>query len=94
MAEEDCLAQKILQDLEVTLIGRTIRFLFSFNAQADGMPDDTMMETRCYGSDFEGILRPTARVTKLHWLYCCDSYLTTESGGAFLQTLWGRGISW
>jgi 8-oxo-dGTP diphosphatase len=67
-SDEDALIREIKEELQVDLIPETIKFYGTFEAQAHGKPEGTVVRMTCYTASYKGTLKPSAEVEKMDWL--------------------------
>ena len=58
----EALTREVAEELSVSLVPETIRHLETFEAQAHGKPEGTIVRMTCYTADFTGELAPSAEV--------------------------------
>lgn len=63
-----CLKREILEELSVHIIEKSLRFMGTFEAAADGQNQDTLVRMRCYFCDFDGVLLPANEIETFEWL--------------------------
>lgn len=66
--DEQALIREIGEELSVDLMPKTMRHYGTFEAQAHGKPEGTMVRMTCYTADFIGDIRPAAEVEEYAWL--------------------------
>lgn len=64
----EALTREVAEELSVSLVPETIRHLETFEAQAHGKPEGTIVRMTCYTADFTGELAPSAEVEEIVWL--------------------------
>ncbi|WP_313515511.1 NUDIX domain-containing protein [Sphingobacterium sp.] len=79
-AESDvqALTREISEELQVQLIPDSIRYMGTFEAQADSHPFGTLVKMTCYKAGYTGELKASAEIEWLKWL----SYSDLESVSA------------
>jgi 8-oxo-dGTP pyrophosphatase MutT (NUDIX family) len=65
--DEQALIREIKEELLVDLIPETIKYYGTFEAQAHGKPEGTLVRMTCYTASYNGVLSPSAEVEKLDW---------------------------
>ncbi|GIH14065.1 NUDIX hydrolase [Rugosimonospora africana] len=68
----DTLVREVREELSVTIATGTARYLGTFEAQAHGHPDGTVVRMTCYTADYDGVLRPDSEIEELAWLSYAD----------------------
>lgn len=66
-SDQEALIREIKEELLVDLIPETIEHYGTFEAQAHGKPEGTMVRMTCYTAHYNGALSPSAEVEKLDW---------------------------
>lgn len=61
------LIREVKEELLVDLIPETITHYGTFEAQAHGKPEGTMVRMTCYTAKYTGELKPSAEVEKMDW---------------------------
>src|SRR5687768_482003 len=65
--DQQALIREVKEELQVDLIPETIKHYGTFEAQAHGKPEGTMVRMTCYTAKYKGTLTPSAEVEKLDW---------------------------
>jgi 8-oxo-dGTP pyrophosphatase MutT (NUDIX family) len=73
----DTLTREIREELSVTLIPETAKFVGEFQAQADAYPDGVKVQMRCFECKYVGDLLPAAEIAEMIWLDYSDRHLTS-----------------
>ncbi len=66
-SDQQTLIREMKEELLVDLIPGTIKHFGTFESQAHGKPEGTMVRMTCYTADYKGVLSPSAEVEKLDW---------------------------
>ena len=66
-SDQEALIREMKEELLVDLIPETIEHYGTFEAQAHGKPEGTVVRMTCYTADYKGTLSPSAEVEKLDW---------------------------
>jgi ADP-ribose pyrophosphatase YjhB (NUDIX family) len=66
--DKTALIREVKEELLVDLIPETITPYGTFEAQAHGKPEGTMVRMTCYTAKYSGELKPSAEVEKMDWL--------------------------
>jgi ADP-ribose pyrophosphatase YjhB (NUDIX family) len=66
-SDEQALIREMKEELLVDLIPKTIKHYGTFEAQAHGKPEGTMVRMTCYTAKYNGTLSPSAEIEKLDW---------------------------
>lgn len=65
--DEQTLIREMKEELSVDIIPESITHYGTFEAQAHGKPEGTMVRMTCYRGTYKGELRPAAEVEKMDW---------------------------
>lgn len=66
-SDEQALVREIKEELSVDIDPSTIVHYGTFEAQAHGKPEGTVVRMTCYLAKFEGALTPSAEVEMMDW---------------------------
>lgn len=66
--DQQALIREAKEELTVDLIPETIEYYGTFEAQAHGKPEGTVVRVTCYSADFEGEIAPSNEIEKITWL--------------------------
>ncbi len=65
--DQEALIREMKEELRVDLIPETIQHYGTFEAQAHGKPEGTIVRMTCYTAKYNGELTPSAEVEKMDW---------------------------
>lgn len=65
--DEQALIREVKEELQVDIIAETIKHYGTFEAQAHGKPEGTVVRMTCYTAEYHGTLTPSSEVEKLDW---------------------------
>ena len=65
--DKTALIREVKEELLVDLIPETITHYGTFEAQAHGKPEGTMVRMTCYTAKYDGELKPSTEVEKMDW---------------------------
>jgi 8-oxo-dGTP diphosphatase len=68
----ETLVREIREELSVTIVAGTAEHAGTFEAQAHGHPDGTIVRMTCYTADYRGELRPDSEIEEIVWLTYAD----------------------
>lgn len=86
-SDVECLKREILEELNVHILGNTVEFFGSFEAQADGHEPGVLVRMLCYFSDFSGTLKASNEVESFEWIRYEDRYRTSVVDILILEEL-------
>ena len=66
-SDEDALIREIKEELTIDLKPETIKYFGTFEAQAHGRPEGTIVQMTCYEADFDGEIKPDAEIDEVIW---------------------------
>jgi 8-oxo-dGTP diphosphatase len=76
-SDEQALIREVKEELLVDLLPETIQHYGTFEAQAHGKPEGTMVRMTCYTSKYTGEMTPSAEVEKMDWFDYSQRALTS-----------------
>ena len=65
--DQEALIRELKEELTIDLIPETIKHVGTFEAQAHGKPEGTVVRMTCYSSDFIGEIKPAAEIEEVVW---------------------------
>lgn len=77
-SDVQALTREISEELQVQLIPDSIRYMGTFEAQADSHPEGILVKMTCYTAEYTGELKASAEIECMEWL----SYSDLESVSA------------
>ncbi len=66
-SDQEALIREIKEELLVNIIPETLAHYGTFEAQALGKPEGTVVRMTCYTGKYTGVLSPSAEVERLDW---------------------------
>ncbi len=63
--DQQALAREVEEELTVKVLPSTMKHYGTFEAQAHGKPEGTIVRMTCYTADFEGTLKPSSEIQDL-----------------------------
>jgi 8-oxo-dGTP diphosphatase len=66
-SDEQALMREVKEELTVDLIPETIEYYGTFEAQAHGKPEGTIVRMTCYTSAFDGVLQASSEIEKIDY---------------------------
>lgn len=91
-SDQDALIREVKEELSVDLKQETIRHYGTFEAQAHGKPEGTVVRMTCYQAEFEGELRPANEVAKLEFFAYADRYRVSPVDHVIFDDLKKKGL--
>ena len=71
-SDVQALTREISEELQVQLIPDSIRYMGTFEAQADSHPEGILVKMTCYTAEYTGELKASAEIEWMEWLSYCD----------------------
>lgn len=91
-SDVEALTREVAEELSVSLVPETIRHLETFEAQAHGKPEGTIVRMTCYTADFTGQLAPSAEVEEMVWLTHVDAKISSPVDKIIFDFLHEKGL--
>lgn len=66
-SDEQALRREITEEMDVRLVDGTIKYYGTFEAQAHGKPEGTIVRMTCYTVELEGQMKPSNEVDRLEF---------------------------
>jgi len=80
--DEQTLIREIKEEMNVDVQEDTIAYVGTFQAQADGHDEGTIVKMTCYSADYLGEPHPSSEIEEIRWLNYKDldlvSYVDTK----------------
>ncbi|HEX2858714.1 MAG TPA: NUDIX domain-containing protein [Alphaproteobacteria bacterium] len=89
--DQQALVREIGEELNVQLAPENLEYLDTFEAQAHGKPEGTLVRIACYGGDYTGVLKPASEIDDMAWLGHADR--PRVGGAAVLIFDWLKQIN-
>ncbi len=64
-SDEEALVREVTEELSVQILPKTMKHYGTFEAQAHGKPQGTIVRMTCYTAEFEGQLQPSSEIEDL-----------------------------
>jgi 8-oxo-dGTP pyrophosphatase MutT (NUDIX family) len=90
--DEQALIREIREELGVSLVPASIKYLAEFSAPAHGKVEGTLVRIKCFSADHQGELSPQSEIDELAWFSSKDRERTTATGKLILDWLAGQGM--
>ncbi|MFA6520378.1 MAG: NUDIX domain-containing protein [Candidatus Paceibacterota bacterium] len=76
-SDEQALVREIKEELNVDLDPVTILYYGTFEAQAHGKPEGTIVKLKCYQAKYQGTLKPSNEIGAIDWFHYSKKELTS-----------------
>jgi 8-oxo-dGTP diphosphatase len=73
-SDADTLIREVREELSVAIVPDTIEHVGTFQAQAHGHSEGTLVRMTCYTADYRGVLRPDSEIEEIVWLTHADRH--------------------
>ncbi|MBO9732644.1 MAG: NUDIX domain-containing protein [Chitinophaga sp.] len=77
-SDEQAICREVLEELSVELEVPSLKFIGTFEAQADGHPEGVYVKMTCYSASYKGILKESAEIENFSWLKYADKDKVSE----------------
>lgn len=91
-SDQRALIREIKEELQVDLIPETIKHYGTFEAQAHGKPEGTVVRMTCYTAEYNGEMTPSAEVEKMDWFDYSKKELTSPVDHLIFDDLKNKGL--
>lgn len=91
-SDEQALIREIKEELTVDLHPQTIQYFHTFEDQAAGKPEGTMVKLTCYTADYTGDLQPHAEIADMKYFASDTKAQLSKTGIALLRILKEKGL--
>lgn len=85
--DEQALIREVKEELHVDLLPQTIAYFATYQAQAFGKPEGTIVRIVCYTAEYKGRLQASAEIEEIGWITTEDKEKTTVTGILILEDL-------
>jgi 8-oxo-dGTP pyrophosphatase MutT (NUDIX family) len=90
--DQAALIREIKEELTVDLIPETIKHHSTYEAQAHGKPEGTIVRLTCYSAEYNGTLAASSEIAEIRFLGYADIALTSLAGRLIFQDLHAQGL--
>jgi len=67
-SDAETLIREIREELSVRITPKTIKYIGTFKAQADGHADGIIVKMTCYAAEYTGVLKENNEIAEIRWL--------------------------
>jgi 8-oxo-dGTP diphosphatase len=71
-SDGETLAREVEEELTVAIRRETAAHFGTFEAQAHGHPEGTLVRMTCYTADYRGAITPSSEIAEVAWLTYAD----------------------
>lgn len=86
------LTREVMEELSVELIEETIRYYGTFEAQAHGKPEGTMVRMTCYQGEFRGSIQPASEIERYAYFIYAQKEQTSVVDFLIFDDLKAKGL--
>lgn len=90
--DHQALMREVAEELSVELKPETIRHYGTFEAQAHGKPEGTMVRMTCYMAEFNGHLTPAAEIERMDFIDHEGKAISSPADGLIIDELFSKGL--
>ena len=91
-SDRDTLLRETREELGVGLLSDSIVFFGAFTGPAHGKPAGTVLCSRCYLAEPDGIPIPSSEVEELRWMSMADREILPPADLQIYEDLYNRGL--
>jgi 8-oxo-dGTP diphosphatase len=91
-SDHQALIREVKEELNVDLNPATIKHYGTFEAQAHGKPEGTVVRMTCYTAEFSGELAPTTEVEKFDFFTHAQKEISSPVDKLIFDDLQARGL--
>lgn len=90
--DETALKREVMEELNVDLKPGAIKHYGTFEAQAHGKPEGTIVRMTCYTAEFTGELRAANEIEKIAFFGYHDEFKRAQVDDLILDDLFAKGF--
>jgi ADP-ribose pyrophosphatase YjhB (NUDIX family) len=90
--DQQALTREVKEELDVDLVPETIEYYGTFEAQAHGKPEGTIVRMTCYTAAFTGELAATSEIEKIDFFTYAQKELTSFVDFLIFDDLHAKGL--
>ncbi len=91
-SDQQALIREVREELSVDLQPETLKYYGTFEAQAHGKPDGTMVRLTCYTGDFTGELKASSEIDKIALLGYAERIKTSVAAQLIFDDLLAKKL--
>lgn len=91
-SDQEALIREVEEELTIKLKPETIKHYGTFEAQAHGKPEGTIVRMTCYTADFEGTLQPSSEIDRMGFLDYGGKSKSSPVDGLIFDDLKVKGL--
>ncbi|HVZ12414.1 MAG TPA: NUDIX domain-containing protein [Patescibacteria group bacterium] len=90
--DQEALIREVKEELAVDLKPESIKYYGTFEAQAHGKPEGTIVRMTCYTAEFDGDLKPDSEIEKIDYFTYSQKHLTSPVDFLIFDDLRNKGL--
>ncbi len=90
--DQEALTREVKEELAVDLLPETIEYYNTFEAQAHGKPEGTVVRMTCYMAEFTGDLQATSEIEKIDFADYSKKEVTSAVDHLIFDDLHDKGL--
>ena len=91
-SDEQALAREVREELTVEILPNTITHYGTFEAQAHGKPEGTIVRMTCYTAEFTGDLQAASEIESIDYFGYEDKNKTSAVDHLIFDDLYAKGL--
>jgi ADP-ribose pyrophosphatase YjhB (NUDIX family) len=91
-SDEHAISREILEELNVTINLKTLKYIGIFEAQAHGHDDGVFVKMTCYSSKYSGELAASSEIEVIEWLTYADKGKISEVDKLIFDFLYSQNL--
>lgn len=91
-SDEAALIREIKEELTIDLIPETIKHVGTYEAQAHGKLEGTVVRMTCYSADFTGSIAPSSEIEEVVWFTHADKDKSSAVDKIIFDDLAQKGL--
>jgi 8-oxo-dGTP diphosphatase len=91
-SDQQALAREVKEELDVDIVAATIKHYGTFEAQAHGKPEGTVVRMTCYTANFTGELKATTEIEKIDFFDYAQKGLSSPVDHLIFDDLHDKGF--
>lgn len=91
-SDTQALIREVKEELTIDLLPKTINYYATFEAQAHGKPEGTMVRMTCYMADFKGEIQANQEIDQVAYFSYMQKELTSPVDHLIFDDLKSKGL--
>lgn len=90
--DNEALIREVKEELDIDVLPETIKHVGTFEAQAHGKPEGTVVRMTCYSSNFTGDISPMSEIEEIVWFTHKDKDKSSPVDKIIFDWLFEKGL--